>query len=653
MKKEILVVDNHPMILQFVTDILEQEGCTVRTAGDGLSALELLKGFTPDAAFVDLVMPNISGEMLCRIIRRMPHLQHIPLIVLSAIAAEEELCVTDFGATLCIAKGPMEKMGEHIRDVLSEIEQGNIEMLAGQTIGLNGVYVRKISEELLSSKRHAEAILQNLSEGILELTMGGKIIFANKAALNLIGTSEEQVLAAEFAGLFDGGDQERVKRLLAAVTEEPQVVPQEDPVLLSGRYFSLNLIEVRDSSHQTIIVIIDDVTEHRRMAAQVRRAREAEAILAGAVAHDLNNILGGIVGYPDLLLLKLPENSELTSAVMKIQDAGRKAAAVVQDLLSLGRCGHLSMAVLDLNRVVSDYLVSAEHESLTRQHPEVQLVADLDSQPLYVEGSAVHLSKALMNLVYNAAEAVDGSGRVRITTGTQEVKTPLKGFESIPKGSYVKVVVTDTGEGMTGETIDRIFEPFYSRKVLGRSGTGLGMAVVRTTVKAHAGFIDVESTVGSGSTITLFLPVAGRLPRDQGLVPEQADYQGRGESILVVDDVREQREIATTMLGELGYQVEAVASGEEAVRCLQKGRVDLIVLDMIMDPGIDGLETYRRIIELHPGQRAIIVSGFSETDRVREAQQLGAGAYVRKPFMLEKLGLAVRRELDRGATDET
>jgi PAS domain S-box-containing protein len=645
-KKKALVVDNHPMILQFMTDLLEQEDYTVRTAEDGLSALETLRSFTPEIVVVDLVMPNISGDTLCRIISRMPHLRDVPLIVLSAIAAEEEVNVTEFGATVCIAKGPLDKMAGHIRHVINEIEQGNAEQLFGKTFGLKGVYVRKISEELLSSKRHAEAILKNLSEGILELTHNGKVIFANRAALELIGISEDRLLASDFSGLFHERHRKRIRNLLAAVSQGPQTVPEDKPVALNDKYFSLSLFEVKEGSDRTIIVIHDDVTERLRMEAQLRRSREMEAILAGAVAHDLNNILGGIVGYPDILLLRLPADSPLRKAVKKIQEAGNKAAAVVQDLLALGRCGHMPMEIMDLNEIVSTYLTSPEHERLAQRFPLVEIETSLSSDPLTIEGSAVHLSKALMNLVFNAVEAVSGSGKVQITTADRLLVEPTKGFETIPKGTYVTLTISDTGVGMSNEDIDRIFEPFYSKKILGRTGTGLGMAVVRSTVKDHSGFIDVSSEVTRGTRFTLFLPPTTREPSAEKPALAIEECMGKGESILVVDDVEEQREIAKSMLEELGYRVEVAAGGKKAVEYVKSNKVDLVVLDMIMDPGIDGLETYRRIAEIHPGQRAILVSGFSETDRVREAQRLGAGAYLRKPFMIKRLGYAVRQELD-------
>ena len=175
----------------------------------------------------------------------------------------------------------------------------------------------------------------------------------------------------------------------------------------------------------------------------------------------------------------------------------------------------------------------------------------------------------------------------------------------------------------------------------------MGLAVVWGTVKDHNGYINVQSEEGKGSTFTLYFPVAREiLPAEHEPVP-LADYMGKGESVLIVDDVKEQRDLATEMLTKLNYSISSVASGEEAVMYLKSHPCDLLILDMIMDPGMDGLDTYKRVLEIFPNQKAIIVSGFSESKRVHAAQALGAGAYVRKPYIIEKLGLAVRKALDK------
>ncbi|MEA1876457.1 MAG: response regulator, partial [Bacteroidota bacterium] len=224
---------------------------------------------------------------------------------------------------------------------------------------------------------------------------------------------------------------------------------------------------------------------------------------------------------------------------------------------------------------------------------------------------------------------------------------PLRGYDDVEEGDYIIFTVSDTGVGISSKDMERIFEPFYTKKVMGRSGTGLGMAVVWGTVKDHRGYIDVQSTEGKGTTFTLYFPVTRKeIDGKQEALPME-EYMGKGESILVVDDVEEQREIASRILKKLGYSVTSVSSGEEAVDYMKDNSADLLVLDMIMDPGIDGLDTYKGILELNSGQKAIIASGFSETDRVKEAQRLGAGKYIKKPYTLEKIGLAVKEELEK------
>ena len=389
--------------------------------------------------------------------------------------------------------------------------------------------------------------------------------------------------------------------------------------------------------------------ETRKLEAQLQRAEKMEVIgtLAGGVAHDLNNVLSGLVSYPELLLLDLPEDSPLRAPILTMQNSGKKAAAIVQDLLTLARRGVTATEVTNLNDIIRDYLISPEHEKVSRFHSRVEFETKLESDLLDVLGSTIHLSKTIMNLISNAAEAVPNGGHVTISTKNKYIDKPIAGYDDVKEGDYVVLTVKDDGPGITASDLKRIFEPFYTKKVMGRSGTGLGLAVVWGTVKDHNGYIDVQSTEGKGTTFDLYFPVTRKEKYKTRSVRPINHYMGDGENILVVDDVREQREIAIRLLTKLGYAVEAAANGEEAIAFMQTHSADLLVLDMIMDPGIDGLDTYKKILELHPGQRAIIASGFSETERVREAQRLGAGQYVKKPYTLEKMGLAVKTELEK------
>ncbi|MEN6622450.1 MAG: ATP-binding protein, partial [Smithella sp.] len=266
---------------------------------------------------------------------------------------------------------------------------------------------------------------------------------------------------------------------------------------------------------------------------------------------------------------------------------------------------------------------------------------------LNIKGSPVHLGKTIMNLVSNAAEAISGQGQIIIRTENRYLDQPIRGYDDMQEGDYVVLTVSDTGRGISANDLNKIFEPFYTKKVMGRSGTGLGLAVVWGTVKDHNGYIDVQSKEENGTVFTLYFPASREKAEESKKAISPDYYRSKGESILVVDDVKEQRELAINMLERLGYKVMAASSGEEAIEYFRKKEVDLVLLDMIMESGIDGLETYRKILEINPSQKAVIVSGFSETDRVRKTQEMGAGTFVRKPYILEKIGLAVRKELDQ------
>jgi two-component system cell cycle sensor histidine kinase/response regulator CckA len=389
--------------------------------------------------------------------------------------------------------------------------------------------------------------------------------------------------------------------------------------------------------------------ERKRLEARLQQAEKMEAIgtLAGGVAHDLNNVLSGLVSYPELLLMELPADSPLRKPILTIQKSGERASAIVQDLLTLARRGVAVSEVVQLNTLVADLLRSPEYELIKTNYPATRLETDLAADTLNILGSPVHLSKSLMNIITNAAEAMPEGGTICIKTENRYLDRPVKGYDQIKEGEYVVVTISDSGVGIADTDIDRIFEPFYTKKVMGRSGSGLGMAVVWGTVKDHKGYIDVASRPDMGSTFTLYFPVT-RKPLAGSQTPSPLEkFMGSGECVVVVDDVAEQREIASQMLTKLGYAVHCVSSGEAAVAHLQQHGADLVVLDMIMEPGIDGLETYRRLLEIRPDQRAIIASGYSETELVRSAQRLGAGAYIRKPYTMETLAVAVAKELGK------
>jgi two-component system, cell cycle sensor histidine kinase and response regulator CckA len=404
------------------------------------------------------------------------------------------------------------------------------------------------------------------------------------------------------------------------------------------------------------ITVVSADTTHRKLAeeekaeleSKLQRAEKMEAmgLMAGGIAHDLNNILSGIVSYPELLLMDIPEDSPMFKPIKTIQESGMRAADVVEDLMTIARGVATSKEVMNFNAVVEEYLNSTEHNNLVSIRPPVTFKTRFDADLLNVNGSPTHIKKILMNLVTNASEAIEGSGTVIISTMNQYLDEPLRGYEDVVTGEYVMLTVSDDGLGISQQDLARIFEPFYTKKVMDRSGTGLGLAVVWNTVQDHKGYINVESSE-KGTVFELYFPVTREeLAAEKEEVP-LGDYLGHGEKILVVDDEERQREIAGGILTKLGYKAEAVSSGEEAIEYVKEHPVDLIVLDMVMPKGINGRKTYEEIIKIHPGQKAIIASGYVKTKEVELAQELGAGKYIKKPYTLPKVGLAAKEELEK------
>jgi two-component system cell cycle sensor histidine kinase/response regulator CckA len=518
---------------------------------------------------------------------------------------------------------------------------------------------RKHAEQALHQSEHRyRSLVEAATDVIFSVSTDGIITSLNPASGTITGWTHDECIGKPFTSFIHPEDIPFAMELFQHILQGERVPIYELRILskqggfLTGQFSSTPL--VKDGIVIGILGIARDITEQRKaeqekvkLQVQLQQAQKMETlgILAGEVAHDLNNILSGVVTYPDFLLMQLPEESNLRKPITTIQNSGNKAAAIVEDLLTLARRGVPTMEILDLNEIITEYLKSPEYDKLRLFHPDVVVKVDLKGDILNISGSRVHLTKALMNLVSNGAEAIEEGGTITISTENRSLDKPIHGYDKVTEGDYVILSVSDTGMGISEEEIEKIFEPFYTKKKMGRSGTGLGMAVVRGTVRDHGGYIDVQSTEGEGTTFTLYFPATREVRANTKLSVSPEEYRGKGESILVVDDVKEQLDIAATILSELGYSVSIVLSGEEAIAYLKEHRADLIILDMIMEPGIDGLDTYREIIKLHPDQKAIIASGFSETDRVKEAQRLGAGKYIQKPYTMEKIGMAVREEL--------
>ena len=520
-------------------------------------------------------------------------------------------------------------------------------------------YERAIRE---SEEKYKE-LVKHAPSGIFEVDLETiTFISVNNVICEYTGYTEQEILQMDPLALFSESSREKAKKRIEQVFSTLQdpaptdyVVQGKDgrqlPVVMTSKFFFENGVPKR------LMTVVHDLSEVRKaeeekrsLEKKLQNARKLESLgtLAGGVAHDLNNILSGIVSYPDLLLMDLEADSPLRKPILTIKQSGEKAAEIVQDLLTLARRSVSSKKTINISHVVNGFITSPEYKKIVGDRPNLTVETNISEGVLGVAGSEMHISKTVMNLVANAADAMPSGGRISIATRNCYIDRPYSGFEIIPEGEYAILEVSDTGIGMPPSDLEKIFEPFYTKKEMGRSGTGLGMSVVWGTVKDHGGFFDITTEEGTGTTFVLYFP-ATRSEREAPRSVYIDDYLGKGESILIIDDAPEQRDLAGRMMQRLGYVVHTADSGEAAVALIKKETYDLLILDMIMPSGMNGLETYRQVLTLVPDQKAVIASGYAENESVHEAQRMGAGSYIRKPYTLEKIGLAVRSELDREA----
>ena len=552
---------------------------------------------------------------------------------------------------------------DEVRRLASELEKTNRQLIDSKQA------LESQKANLIESERKYRILAENVSDIIWIMDLKTrKFVYISPSIEKIRGFTPEEAKALTLEQTLSPSSLSKTLKILEAELANENK-PGTDPLrsrrieveqsVKGGGYAWAEAIVsfVRDRSGvpTAVMGVTRDISERKKaeeerkiFEVKLQNAKKLESLgtLAGGVAHDLNNILSGLVSYPDLLLHDLEEDSPLREPLLTIKKSGEKAAEIVQDLLTLARRSVTAKKVINLNQVVNEFITSPEYRKIVGKQHNIEVEMNITDGILNVLGSYSHISKAVANLVANAADAMPAGGRITIATRDCYIDKPYTGFEIVPEGEYAILEVSDTGIGMPQSDLEKIFEPFYTKKKLGRSGTGLGMSVVWGAIKDHDGFIDIITEEGSGTTFVLYYP-ASRSEIESPAPVYIEDYLGKGESILIIDDAPEQRDLAERMMGRLGYDVTTAASGEAAVALIKKRSFDVLILDMIMPPGIDGLTTYREILKIVPDQKAVIASGFAKTDRVNETQKLGAGVYIKKPYTLEKIGLAVRAELDR------
>ncbi len=385
--------------------------------------------------------------------------------------------------------------------------------------------------------------------------------------------------------------------------------------------------------------VLLDITETRRLQELAKRAERLEAAgqIAGQVAHDFNNLLGPLMAFPEIIAEKLPAGSSARKMLDDMQLSANKIAEINQQLLTLGRRGYYNLEPQNLNEI-------AEHavRHLGELPENIRIELKFDSELMPIMGGAAQLARAVMNLIANAIDAMGGEGTLRIGTSNVEYRNAVKDTKTEYSGGYVKLTVSDSGPGISSEVVDRIFEPFFTtKKGDSKRGSGLGLSVVHSVVSDHGGYIDCESNPGEGTSFHLYFPVT-----DHDIKQENQDVpRGSGEKILVVDDEFFQRKVMSILLSKAGYKVKSVTNGTEALELVNNERFDLVMIDIVIPEGPDGVEIYKRILQLSPDQKVIIMSGYSESEKIKQVREIGDAEYLRKPFTYEVLAKAVSDSL--------
>ncbi|MFC1564222.1 PAS domain S-box protein [candidate division KSB1 bacterium] len=553
-----------------------------------------------------------------------------------------------------VLKGEQVNMLVNIRDAYFEAWASPLKDSEGNIRGATGILLditrrRAIEDALVKSEQNYKNLFEKANDAIMIIEPENEYILeANHKALELYGFKMEEFIGKSLKDIskFVQKGNERIQRLINGEelrnfeTVYFDKEGEEIEVLVNA-----SLIDYEDKA--AILSIHHDITEHNRLREQLNRAQKMESLgrLAGAVAHDLNHILTGLVTYPDLLLLDMEKEDSFRPKIESIKKSGQRAAEIVQDLLTMARGGIINTDTLNLNDIVAEFLGSTEIKQIKTGNQHIKIDTGVEPFLKNITCSKIQMLKVLYNIFTNALEAMPGGGRIYISTSNREVKIPIKGYDDIPQGDYVVLSVSDTGGGISADDLPYIFEPYFTKKVLGRSGSGIGLSVVWNVIKSLNGFIDVRSETDMGTVFDFYIPATFEKRIESDEIEDIREYYGNGETILIIDDEPVQRDIGEQLLFKLKYTPVKIESGEEAVEYLQNNRADLLLIDMLLGAGMDGLDTFKKILESNPQQKAIIVSGFSGSDKIKKAQEMGAKGFIRKPFTIKEIGLIIKEEL--------
>ncbi|MCD6224969.1 MAG: response regulator, partial [Deltaproteobacteria bacterium] len=351
MKKKILVVDDNRVLLSFIDRTLKKEGHEVVIAEDGFTALNILTDFIPDIMLIDFIMPTIDGDKLCRIVRKMQHMENCYIVFVTAAAAELDFDYTKVGANACIAKGSFESVAGYIKDAIRESEMPHRNSSPKTIMGLESINARQMTKELLSRHRHLQTILERMAQGILEI-QSDKVVYANSAAIALFERSAEDIITSYPPDLFEKNIRSEIEAIMNPENRLSEFANRGLDAELNGRQVLIECLPV--GTEPTAILLITDVTHKKRLETKFNEFRKLEAIgtLAGGIAHDINNLLMGIQGNTSLMLLEIEKNGIHFDSVKSIERCVKKGSKLTKELLGFARGGKYIVRDIDLNSLI-------------------------------------------------------------------------------------------------------------------------------------------------------------------------------------------------------------------------------------------------------------------------------------------------------------
>jgi PAS domain S-box-containing protein len=531
------------------------------------------------------------------------------------------------------------------------------ELAADLAFGISTLRTRAERKRAEEALRESEAFYRSLYENIsdcifiIDVTPEGRFKFVgfNPAEERAVGMTTEQVANRFTDDLVSKEVAEHVNSKYQMCVEKRETIHYEEVLdLPKGKmsfFTSLVPIDGPDGRIYRIIGVARDITEEKSLQSQLLQAQKMEAVgtLAGGMAHDFNNILTAVQGFSELLLTEMDEKAPGYSDLWKINDAGRRGAELVQNLLAFSRKAEIKPRPINLNHEVARI-----EKLLRRTIPKmIDIELHLERDLAAVNADPGQIGQVLMNLVVNAEQAMPDGGKLTIaTTNVTLDEEYCRSYHETQPGSYVMLAVEDTGHGMDKETLEHIFEPFFTTKGVGK-GTGLGLAMVYGILRQHGGHITCYSEPRQGTTFKIYLPAITKAETERRADPEQLPPRCGTETILLVDDEDFIRDLGQTFLSRAGYTVLTAASGPEAVQLyLREGeRISLLILDLIM-PEMGGDKCLEEILAINPDAKILISSGAAVEGKKKETVESGAKGFVNKPFRLREMLKAVRHVLD-------